>query len=79
MKFWVTRDKYSGEHRVWIWKSNIKPTKTEEEGVITYTIPGAIEARKTADMVIEEFEMLFGFLPETGSCGKYSFPKLRKI
>ena len=79
MKFWVTRDKYSGEHRVWIWKSNIKPTKTEEEGVITYTIPGAIEARKTVDMVIEEFEMLFGVTPKIGSCERYNFTIAKKV
>jgi len=79
MKFWITRDKGSGEHRIYIWKSNIKPFRKNEEGVITYDLPGAIEAGKTADMIVEEFEMIFGFVPKTGSCGRYSFPKIKEV
>jgi len=79
MKFWITRDKGSGEHRIWIWKSNIKPYRKNEEEVITYHLDGAIEAKKVADMIVEEFEMIFGFVPKTGSCGRYSFSKIKKV
>ena len=81
MKYWVTRDKGSpyGENRIYIWKTTISPKKVKDEDVITYQYPEAIKDLKMAEMLIEEFELVFGITPKKGSCFRYSIPKIFKV
>jgi len=81
MKHWVSRDKGSpyGENRVYIWKITNAPSKVIDDETITYQDPEAIKSGKVAEMLVEEFEIVFGVVPKKGSCIRYSIPKIFKV
>ena len=80
MKIWITRDKgcAHGENRVYLWKITKAPKAVKEDGTLMYQDKDAIEHNNVACVLVEEFELIFGFKPTLGSCKRFFIPVIRE-
>jgi hypothetical protein len=80
MKVWVTRDKESCEHIIYIWYVTKKPVRKNADGCILFGIEDNMAfPEKYTEMYYFDFQKLFKINLKPGSCGRYDIPKIKKI
>ena len=79
MKAWITRDKGSCEHIIYIWYVSKKPVKQKTDGCIMFSIEDNMAfPEKYTEMYYPDFQKLFKISLKTGSCNRYNIPKIEK-
>ena len=81
MKFWISRDKDGGygENRVYFWKVNKSPQKNILDNTITFQDTDTLKENRIIAILIEEFDLLYGFSPKPGTCERYNIPRINKV